>query len=448
MALKLYNTLTKTKTDFTPLQAGEVRLYSCGPTVYNYAHIGNFRAFIFSDTVRRTFEYLGYKVDQVMNITDVDDKTIRGAQAENSSLSDFTKKYEAIWREDLKKLNILEPTHTPHATDYIEQMITMIGNLLAKEIAYQTEDGIYFNITKAKNYGQLVDLKLDAHTQSRIQNDEYDKTNPQDFALWKFYKPEDGEVVWDAPFGKGRPGWHIECSAMSTSLLGNTIDIHTGGIDLMFPHHTNEIAQSEGATGEHFVNYWLHSGHINIADEKMSKSLGNIVNLKTLEEENISPLAFRYWVLTSHYRTTTNFTFEAVNGAQEAYKKLVRVMEELSNEPTGEIIATYHDKFTQSLEDDLNTAQTIALIWELLSDSTISNADKKATLLDFDQVLGLGLVDIKSERIPENILNLINDREVARQAQNWAESDRLRDEISSLGFELKDTPNGQKVFRK
>lgn len=448
MAVKLFNTLSKTKEVFVPLVPKEVKLYSCGPTVYNYAHIGNFRAFVFSDTVRRVFEYLGYDVMQVMNITDVDDKTIRGAKAAGLSLKEFTTNYESIWRSELIQLGVLPPHQTPRASEYIDEMIEMITTLLEKGLAYPANDGIYFDIAKSKDYGQLADLKLDSHTQSRINNDEYDKSSPQDFALWKFWKEEDGEVEWDAPFGAGRPGWHIECSTMSTSLLGERLDIHTGGIDLIFPHHTNEIAQSEGVTGEHFVNYWLHSGHINIADEKMSKSVGNIVYLHTLAEHNIHPLAYRYWLLTSHYRTTTNFTLEAVTAAAEAYKKLYRLIIDSSEIESGQINAIYRAKFIEALEDDLNTPQALAILWDMFNDSTISLADKKATLLDFDRVLGLGLKNIKPEIIPAEVATLLEKRDQARTDSNWTESDNLRDQINSLGFEVHDTPDGQKVYKK
>ncbi len=448
MAVKLFNTLSKTKEVFVPLVPREVKLYSCGPTVYNYAHIGNFRAFVFSDTVRRTFEYLGYEVMQVMNITDVDDKTIRGAKTAGIPLKEFTTKYENIWRSELAQLGVLPPHQTPRASGYIEEMIEMIKTLLEKGLAYPADDGVYFDIAKSEDYGQLADLKLDSHTQSRINNDEYDKNNPQDFALWKFWKEDDGEVEWDAPFGAGRPGWHIECSAMSTALLGEQLDIHTGGIDNIFPHHTNEIAQSEGVTGEHFVNYWLHVGHIHIADEKMSKSVGNIVYLETLENNNINPLAYRYWLLTSHYRTTTNFTLEAVTAAGEAYKKLHRLMIDLSEIESGQISEMYRIKFIEALEDDLNTPQAIAITWEMANDGSISPANKKATLLDFDRVLGLGLNKIKPEIIPTEVTVLLEKRDQARTNSNWTESDNLRDQIDALGFEVKDTPAGQKVYKK
>jgi len=467
MAIEFYNTLTKKQELFTPLKSPAVKMYSCGPTVYNTAHIGNFRAFVFSDTLRRTLTYLGYSVTQVMNITDVDDKTILGAKKSNQSLMDFTEKYTTLFKKDLLKLNILTPHHQPKATDYVSEMIKMISVLLEKNIAYKTEDGIYFSISKAKDYGALAGLKIDHQimSQSRIEGDEYEKDNPQDFALWKFYKEADGAVKWDAPFGAGRPGWHIECSAMSTSLLGNTIDIHTGGIDNIFPHHTNEIAQSESVTGQTFVKYWMHSGFVNMADEKMAKSIGNIITLETLSEKNIKPLAYRLWLLSAHYRTTVNFTWETIIGTQEAYTRLTRIVMDLKNEVSQEnpiikilnfFIKTklsptaiaYQDRFKKALSDDLNTPQAVALLWEIVGDQTLLPTDKLALILDFDEVLGLGLKDVKNDPIPANIKVIVEEREIARKAQNWAKSDELRASLASSGYEVLDTPEGQKIYKK
>jgi cysteinyl-tRNA synthetase len=465
MALRLFNTLTKNIEDFSPLSLQRVTLYTCGPTVYNQAHIGNFRAFLFSDTIRRTLTYLDYDVTQVMNITDIDDKTIRGAIDAHIPLTTFTENYTKLFLSDLAKMNILSPHHQPRATAHISEMMAMIEQLLAKSVAYKTEDGIYFDISKAKNYGTLIDLKLDAETKSRITSDEYTKDNPQDFALWKFWKEADGEVKWDASFGAGRPGWHIECSAMSRVFLGDTIDIHTGGIDLKFPHHTNEIAQSEGVTEKTFVRYWMHSGFVNIADEKMSKSLDNIITLDTLLEKKINPLAYRLWLLSAHYRTTINFTWDTIAGSQEAYIRLIRAIMDLKNEnpkPSAlkkllSLVSTkskspaftaYKDRFISALSEDLNTPQAVALIWEILGDQTLSSNDKLALLLDFDQVLGLGLKEAQNSPIPEDITKLLIERETARKAEDWAKSDTLRAQITSAGYDLLDTPKGPKIYKK
>jgi len=305
-------------------------MYNCGPTVYDFAHIGNFRTFIMSDTVRRVFEYEGFKMKQAMNITDVDDKTIRRSSEEGVTLAALTDKYEKFFWDDMASLNNLKPHKILSARGNVNEMIKMISVLLKKGIAYKTADGVYVSIDKVKNYGALAHLKNiseESHEHGRIASDEYDKENPRDFAVWKFSAnkdsaEEDETVAWNAPFGCGRPGWHIECSAMSIKALGKTIDIHTGGVDLIFPHHTNEIAQSESATGETFVKYWIHGGFMNVEDEKMSKSKGNFLKLADLVAEQISPIAYRYWVLTSHYRSQVNFSFDAVRAAQTALFKL------------------------------------------------------------------------------------------------------------------------------
>jgi len=305
--IKLYNTLTREKDVFRPLMADCVTMYHCGPTVYNSPHIGNYRTFIMNDILRRVFEHNGYKVVQVMNITDVDDKTIRRSKEEGLTLEALTRTYETEFLTDLEKLHIKRPHHLLRATESVHLMINLISTLLDKGVAYKANDGIYIHIDNVKDYGKLASLKLSAESRERIANDEYDKDNPRDFAVWKFASAE--EISWPAPFGQGRPGWHIECSAMAMDVLGPTIDIHTGGSDLIFPHHTNEIAQSESATGKQFVRYWVHGGFMTMQDEKMAKSKGNVIYLRDLETESISPLAYRYWLLTSHYRSSINFTY-------------------------------------------------------------------------------------------------------------------------------------------
>ncbi|MFH1170838.1 MAG: cysteine--tRNA ligase, partial [Candidatus Vogelbacteria bacterium] len=322
MALKLFNTLIHEVTLFQPLQAGVVTMYTCGPTVYAPAHIGNLRTFVVSDWWRRTLEWSGYQVESAMNVTDVDDKTIKSSQATGLPLLSFTSQYEKTFFADLKSLNIERPEVIPHATEYIKKMIEMIEILLAKNFAYQAEDGIYFRIDKSTNYGALAGLKKGLATQSRVKSDEYDKETLNDFALWKFWQESDGEAGWETPFGKGRPGWHIECSAMIRAVLGDTIDLHLGGTDLIFPHHTNEIAQSEAVTGKPLANHWLHIAFVNMAGDKMAKSEGNVVTLAELAARGIPPLVYRYWLLSAHYRTLMNFSWETLEGSATAFKKL------------------------------------------------------------------------------------------------------------------------------
>src|SRR3989344_3802646 len=320
--LKLYNTLTRKKETFKPIKEGGVGIYSCGPTVYNYAHIGNLRFNIDVDLLKRAFLFNNYKVKHIMNITDVDDKTIKGSKKEKMSLKEFTRKYEKIFLNDLEKLNLIKPDIMPRATEHINEMVAMIKTLLEKGYAYKAEDGIYFSIEKFKDYGKLANLKNIRTKKSRIKNDEYDKENIQDFALWKFYSDEDGDVFWETEIGKGRPGWHIECSAMSQKYLGMPIDMHMGAIDLIFPHHTNEIAQSEATNGKKFVNYWVHPAFLTMKEGKMSKSIGNVYYLNDLIEKKYSPLSFRYLVIASHYKTSLLFDFDNLQNAQNSLERL------------------------------------------------------------------------------------------------------------------------------
>ncbi|MBI3634331.1 MAG: cysteine--tRNA ligase, partial [Candidatus Yonathbacteria bacterium] len=370
MDLTFYNTLTDKKEIFVPLKKNNVSIYQCGPTVYDYAHIGNLRAAITNDILRRVFEYAGYKVNQVMNITDIDDKTIGRSKEERIPLSELTRKYEDFYFADLRNLNIKIPEHLPHATNHIGGMIAMIEKLLWKGFAYTTTDGVYFDVSKSKNYGALAKLDLTAETQSRAGGE--DKKNERDFALWKFWTPDDGPVAFDASFGRGRPGWHIECSVMAMSELGETLDIHAGGIDLIFPHHTNEIAQSEAVTGKPFVNLWIHNEFVMIDGQKMSKSLGNHTTLKTVLGHKIMPLAFRYWVLGTHYRTHANFTWEAIDGAQNALRKLSAHI----GEGVGVINESYRKRFLEIIANDLDMPRALALAWEVTKDTSLSNAEK------------------------------------------------------------------------
>ncbi len=447
--LKLFNSLTKKEEIFKPIKQGHVGLYSCGPTVYNYPHIGNYRAFIFADILKRYFEYSGYDVMHIMNITDVDDKTIRDSNARGESLLDFTEHYTKEFNKELGKLNIKPVTKQPKATDHIKEMVAMTEELLRKDIAYKGDDGsIYFDIAEYKDYGKLSGLDLKAiqqHSQSRIKKDEYDKEHAEDFALWKAWDESDGDVYWDTPLGRGRPGWHIECSAMSTKYLGNHFDVHTGGVDLTFPHHENEIAQSECASGEHFVNYWLHNEHLLINGKKMSKSLKNDYRLSDLEERGFSGIDYRYWLLQANYRTIVNFTWEGLESAKSALKKLKVFV--LSLDHQGSIAHTYKKDFEEAMNDNLNTSEALGVLWKLVKDETVSNADKKATLLHFDEVFGLGMKHWKKDEIPAEIIKLVQDREHARKAKDWSAGDHARSVIQNLGYDIKDTPEGTEIFK-
>ncbi|MEY2672015.1 MAG: hypothetical protein RL687_432 [Candidatus Parcubacteria bacterium] len=462
MPLTLKNTLTRTEEIFEPLNADSVSLYTCGPTVYNYPHIGNYRAYIFGDILKRTLSYLGYNVKHIMNITDIDDKTIRDSIAQGKTLAEFTEFYTQEFYKDIDSLHIVRAEKYTKATDYIDEMVSMIETLIEKGFAYKSEDGsVYFDIAKDTEYGKLshftlADLKENA--KGRMAKDEYDKDNAQDFALWKAWDENDGAVFWEpkallgreTSLGKGRPGWHIECSAMSIAELGEHIDIHTGGVDNMFPHHENEIAQSECATGHQFVKYWMHNEHLMIDGKKMSKSAGNYYTLRDIEKLGISPMAYRYWLYTGNYDTKVNFTIEAVSGANTALERLYTAYRDVVNSNDGIINAEYKAKFTEAISDNLNTPRAIAVVWELVKDDSVSPSDKKATFIDFDKVLGFGFENIKQEtdiEVPDEVSKLAEARTMARNEKNWPESDKLRDQIKDLGYEIKDTDGGYKISK-
>jgi cysteinyl-tRNA synthetase len=460
MSIHIHNTLTGEKQEFVPIDKDKVSIYSCGPTVYDTAHIGNFRTFITNDLIRRVFEYNGFFVKHAMNITDIDDKTIRRSHDEGKTLEQLTRHYETLFLSDIHSLNILTPHRVLRATDHIKEMIEMISILLEKDIAYISKDGVYFSIGKFPEYGNLAKLKIELNDTSvlheRIANDEYEKENPRDFALWKFHTEDDGDVKYDAPFGAGRPGWHIECSAMSTWALGPSIDIHTGGTDLIFPHHTNEIAQSEACTDKPFVKYWAHTAFMNVDDTKMSKSKGNFFKLADIEEAGISPLAFRYWLLTAHYRSQINFTVEAVKAAQTAFIRFVETFIRLGEVEHEHIHASanprdYKVEFLAKINDDFNLPEALALSWELIKDHSVEAHEKVELLLDFDKVFGFGLqavMDMKKEEkdsIPLEVTALVEARELARKSKDFVQADALRKEIESRGYEVKDTENGPEV---
>ncbi len=463
MSLHIHNTMSGQKEEFKPLEEKKVGIYSCGPTVYDTAHIGNLRTYVSNDLIRRIFEYNGFFVKHVMNLTDIDDKTIRRSQEKKISLEELTRHYETLFLADLHSMNILTPNRVLRATDHIKEMIEMISILLEKGIAYVTKDGVYYSIGLFKDYGKLAKLKIEAtdssKLQERIANDEYEKENPRDFALWKFYTEADGDVFYDAPFGKGRPGWSIECSAMANWALGPSFDIHTGGTDLIFPHHTNEIAQSEAATGKHFVNYWMHCAFMNVNDDKMAKSKGNFMKLADLEDAGISPLAYRYWLLTSHYRSQVNFTIDAVKAAQTAFIRFIETFIRLG-EVTNEHIHAHGDprdykaEFLAKINDDFNTPEALALTWELIKDHSVEAKEKIAMMLDFDRVFGLGLKAVmemkneEKENIPAEITLLAEARKMARDNKEWDKADALRKEIEGRGFVIKDVGESFEISNK
>ncbi len=450
MKIKLYNTLSRNIEDFVPQAPGHVSLYTCGPTVYNYAHIGNLRAYIFSDILKRVLLYNGLEVNHIMNLTDIDDKTIRDSQKAGQTLKEFTEFYTKEFYTDRDALNILPATKYTKATDYIKEMVTMIETLLEKNYAYKENDGsVYFDIKKFPEYGKLSHIDMNEQKENasgRIKKDEYEKENAQDFALWKAWDENDGDVFWDpsttlgtsTSLSKGRPGWHIECSAMSIANLGETIDIHTGGIDNMFPHHENEIAQSECATGKTFANYFMHNEHLLVDGKKMSKSAGNFYTLRDIVAKGYNPIAFRYLALQNSYRTPLNFTFDSLDGAQSALKKMYNIFLKLGAE-YGNINKNYEDEFITAINSDLGVSQALGIAWKMLGDESVSKADKKATILKFDEVFGLGLLNVNKIEIPDEIIKLKEEREYARSQKNWASSDEIRIIIEEKGYKVIDS---------
>ena len=464
MVFRVYNTLKRKKEAFKPLKGKNVGLYTCGPTVYNYPQIGNCRAFLLGDILKRYLKYKGFQVKHVMNITDVDDKTIRNAQLAKKSLKDFTAQYENAFFDDLETLGILPADTYPRATDNIKEMIDLIQKLFEDNLAYKTHDGVYFNIKNFKKYGKLANLKvtkLEAGASGRVQADEYEKRNARDFALWKFLTPEDGNVSWNAPFGKGRPGWHIECSAMGMKYIGQQIDIHTGGVDLIFPHHQNEIAQSEGVTKKTFVKYWMHNEHLLVDGQKMSKSLGNFYTLRDLLKKGYAPVAIRYLLLSNHYRQQMNFTFEGLDAAKQSlqriydcYNSLKHVSAPKHNPKVHTRIARLKKEFTKAMDEDLDTPPALAAIFEFVSDANVMIVNKTLSKQDgesfrkafeeIDTVLGI----LKEEKpLPKDLQKLVKDREAARQAKDWKKSDQIRDQLKKKGIILEDTPQGARWKR-
>jgi cysteinyl-tRNA synthetase len=435
MELKLYNTLTRKKEVFKPIKEGEVKMYVCGPTVNGIPHLGHAKQQVSFDVFRRYLEFLGYKVNFISNITDIDDKIINKANELGVPIQEFTEKNTFSHIEDYEKLNVLPPTKRTYATKFIKEMIELVSILEKKSYTYIIDgDGVYFDISKFKDYGKLSHQKL-AGLKSGIRKEINDnKKNPQDFVLWKFSKPN--EPKWDSPWGDGRPGWHIECSAMTKAVLGVPFDIHGGGADLIFPHHEDELAQSEVAYGE-FVNYWIHNGLVNVEGTKMSKSLGNFRTIRDLLKE-YPAMTIRYFVVSSQYDKPTDFTKQSMENAQTSYKRLRNIISQITDDKKTN--QEYLEKFTSAMNDDLNTPKALAVLWELVRDEKAEG--KLKTIKKMDEVFGLKLLEKEELKIPEEIKKIAEERQKAREEKDWKKSDELRDLLKEKGWQVKDIKEG------
>ncbi|NOY88715.1 MAG: cysteine--tRNA ligase [FCB group bacterium] len=463
MAIMFRNSYTRKKEEFRPIESGKVKIYTCGPTVYNYQHIGNFRTFIWGDLLRRYLEYKGYDVTYVMNITDIDDKIIRDSQANHIPREEFTEKYIKAFFDDLDTLGLKRADIYPYATKHIKEMTDLVKVLLDKGIAYEVNGNYYYRISAFPDYGKLAKLDMDGlKPGARVASDEYEKDSVSDFALWKAWQPSDGDIYWETEIGKGRPGWHLECSVMSMKYLGETFDIHTGGVDLMFPHHENEIAQSEGATGKKFVNYWLHGEHLIVEGKKMSKSLGNFFTLRDIIEKGYSGLVVRYLLMATHYRQQLNFTFQGLDAARNALERYNDFIVNLENFSGGQsngaavgIIEKAKTAFEDAFDDDLNISAALAVVFDFIRDINRLKADNdlaedekiKAleTIRKFDTVLNF---TYKAETIDEEVENLIKQRTEAKKNRDFATADKIRDDLLARGIILEDTPRGVRWKRK
>src|SRR5436190_3003336 len=472
MPLRLFNTYSRELEEFHPLDSAgrEVKMYTCGPTVYSHAHIGNFRAYLFEDLLQRHLELRDFKVRRVMNITDVDDKTIQGSRSAGIPLAEFTSPFKQAFFEDLDTLRIKRADFFPEATDPIQiaAMIEMIKTLTARDLAYQAEDkSVYFRINKFPKYGQLAHFDLaELRSTGRVQNDEYDKEHVGDFALWKAWNEEDGPVHWESPWGPGRPGWHIECSAMATQLLGDQLDIHCGGVDNIFPHHEAEIAQTEGCTGKKFVRYWLHCAHLMVEGQKMAKSLGNFYTLRDVLAKGYSGREVRYALMRVHYRAPLNFTWEGMEEARQAIgraedwvRRLLEKAEENVQRPTSNVQRRTEEEgsgFEDALDDDLNISGALGVLFETISETNLAldlgKLDSDAARLRLqwweriDRVLAVS--GEETVALPAEITALAEARTQARLAKEWRKSDELRDELAAKGWEVRDTKDGQKITRR
>lgn len=470
MALRLFNTLSRTVEEFVPLDASgkKAGIYCCGPTVHNFAHIGNFRTFVCADLLRRYLEFRGFDLLHVMNITDVEDKIIAAVRQSGRALKEYTAEYEKAFLDDFTALNCARPHELPHATDFIPEIIALIEKLVARGFAYQAADGVYFSIDKYRaagaKYGQLLNLNFDEmRSGQRVASDEYAKESVADFALWKMRVPEDGSVFWASPWGEGRPGWHIECSAMSMKLLGTSFDLHLGGEDLIFPHHEDEIAQSEGSGcqehGRRFVKQWMHIAHLLVEGRKMSKSLGNYFTLRDLLGKGFTGREIRFLLLSSHYRESFNFTIEGLHGARAALSRideLLLKLNELASGPAAKADDSLIAQVTSALDDDLNVAAAWGHIfeWVRATNKTIAEgrlnsvqaAEARAAWEQIDRIFAVAPVKAELE-VPPELQALLEERQAARKAKNFARSDAIRDELKAKGWAIEDTPKGPRLKR-
>ncbi|MDC0809535.1 cysteine--tRNA ligase [Lactococcus petauri] len=449
--LHIYNTMTRKIEEFHPLEENKIKMYVCGPTVYNYIHIGNARSVVAFDLIRRYMEYRGFEVIYVSNFTDVDDKIIKGASQEHITPLELSDKYIAAFYQDTDALNVKRATVNPRATNYIDKMITFIQDLMDKGFAYEAEGDVYFRVAKSKGYAKLANKNLEELLQGasgRTDEETVRKESPADFALWKSAKKD--EISWSSPWGEGRPGWHIECSVMSSDLLGDTLDIHAGGADLEFPHHTNEIAQSEAKTGKKFVNYWMHNGFVNVSGEKMSKSLGNF---KTVHEmlDVVSPTVLRFFLATTHYRRPVNFTDEAVQDAENNVKKIENAYRNLEVEGQAdlEVLAKFKAEFETAMDEDFNIANGLTVFYNFITWVNKGNGGLEVKAFFEDVLLILGLrFENQDTRLDAEIEDLIEARQAARAARDFAQADKIRDELKAQGIVLEDTAQGVRWHRE
>ncbi len=462
--MRFTNTYSRAIEDFAPMNPPQVKMYTCGPTVYNHAHIGNFRAYIFEDLLQRHLEFRGFKVERVMNLTDVDDKTIRGARGAGVPLAEFTLPFKTAFFEDLRTLGIEPAAHFPSATDpqYIAKMTAMIEELMKAGCAYQADDkSVYFRLSKFPGYGKLAHLNLDElRPTGRIRNDEYEKESIGDFALWKAWSEADGDVAWESPWGRGRPGWHIECSAMAVALLGPQMDIHCGGVDNIFPHHEAEIAQSECCTGLRFVKYWLHCAHLMVDGQKMAKSLGNFYTLRDLLEKGWTGREIRYALISVHYRLPLNFTFDGLAAARTSLLRIDEWADRLKRISAGAGASSAwslpaQTKFEQALDDDLNISGALGHLFDVIRESNraidetaLAPQDALALLQWWDRINTVLGFEAPAGDIPPEVLALVEERKRARDAKDWKKSDELRQLIGNKGWIVKDTKDGQKATRR
>jgi cysteinyl-tRNA synthetase len=482
-SIHFYNTFGREKQLFVPLDEKLVKMYNCGPTVYDDQHIGNLRAYVIADLIKRVLNYRGFPVRQVINITDVghltgesegdadrgEDKVEAGAKRAGVSAKTLTERITKSFKKDLELLNIdTSSVLFPRASDFVREQIALIETLEERGYTYKTSDGIYFDTARFPEYGVLGGTMQDEVMREARIRENPEKRSVADFALWKFSplaekEGEKRQQEWESPWGKGFPGWHLECTAMVFAKLGRQIDIHTGGVDHIAVHHNNEIAQAESITKRTYVKYWLHHAHITIEGTKISKSLGNTVLLRQIKDRGIAPLAYRYWLLSGHYRSPLNFTWEALEGAERAFSRLLRLfVEELGNK-SGSVMPTYQERFGAHIDDDLDTPGALSVLWELVRDDTVEKKDKRATLLDFDRVLGLGLIEghrkmkamlagiekkVSVKEAPESVQTLLMERQEARKNRAWERADQIRMKIESLGFDIVDTKEGPEIRRR